>query len=345
MRAVWAKSFGAPEVLEIGELPDPVAGPGQALIDVAVADTIFLDTLLRRGAPGPWSLQLPFVPGTGVAGRVSAVGAGVDPSWVGSLVVAKPDARLPNTIGTGGTVAETAAGMSPTGGYAERALAPADALVAVPDGLALAEAAALVNDGVTAGQLTEAADVRPGETVLVTPAGGGAGSLLVQLLRAAGARVIAGAGSDLKLENAGKLGAEVTVNYTNSGWEDEVLAATDGRGADVVVDGVGGTVGRSLFTLTARGGRFFPFGAPSGGFTTVDPAEAEERQVSVTGLMELPLTSENQLRLTRQILASAAAGQVRPTIGSVLDLADAARAHAAIEGRSTLGKIVLRVAE
>lgn len=339
MRVVQATQFGGPEVLVAGEAPDPVAGPGQVVVDVSVADTLFLDTVIRRGWGGPWSIRPPYVPGAGVAGQVASVGHGVDDGWIGRRVVVKS--------GTGGprpdieTIAAAAWRTEPTGGYAEQAAAQAQGLLPVPDGLGLREAAALVNDGLTAVLLAETAQVQPGERVLVTPAGGGLGSLLVQLTRAAGAHVVAAAGGRRKLDLAHQLGADTTVDYSQPGWPERVREATGDTGADVVLDGVGGQIGRASFELTARGGRFVGFGVPGGEFTVIDRHQAHQHGVTALSLLDLEWTPADEKRLPEQALSEAAAGRIRPVVGQTFPLGRAADAHAAIEARDVVGKTLL----
>jgi NADPH2:quinone reductase len=318
MRVAEVTVFGGPEVLVTRDLPDPVAGPGQVVIKVSVVDTLFLDTQLRRGWGGEYfAMKPPYVPGGGVAGEVSSVGKGVDPDWTGRRVVTSIGER---------------------GGYAEQAAAPADGLIPVPDGLGLQEAAALVHDGPTALCLTETARIQPDEWVLVAPAGGGLGSLLLPMAHTAGARVIAAARGEHKLDLARKLGAEVVVDYSEAGWPERVREATGRTGPAVVFDGVGGQIGRAAFELTARGGRFHAYGAPSGGLTATDQHEAERREVTVVGLFDLRF---DRKRLTGQALSEASAGRIRPVIGQTFPLERAAEAHAAIEGRGVIGKTLL----
>jgi NADPH2:quinone reductase len=205
------------------------------VVEVSVAPVLFLDTQIRSGSARAWfPATPPYVPGRGVAGAVSSVGAGVDPDWVGCRVVA-----------------DTA-----DGGYLERAVVAVEGLIAVPEGLGMAEAAALLHDGRTAVSLIGQAHLRAGERVLVLGAGGGLGSLLVQLAHRAGARVIGAARGRQKLDLAEQLGADAVVDYSQSGWLEQVLTDTGGAGADMVFDGVGGEIGRTAFAVTAHGGRF-----------------------------------------------------------------------------------------
>jgi NADPH2:quinone reductase len=323
MRAVQATTFGGPEVLEMVDVPAPVPRAGQVLVAVTVAPVLYVDTQIRAGLAREWfPVTPPYVPGQGVAGRVVAVGEGTGASWVDRLVVA-------STTGSGG--------------YLEETVLPAESLVGIPGGLGAAEAAALLHDGQTAVGLMEALSPRPGEWVLVTAAAGGMGALLVQLARQAGARVIAAAGARRKLELAGRLGAEQTVSYAEPDWASQVLAITDGAGPSVVFDGVGGRTGREAFGVTARGGRFSAHGTPGGGFAVIDPGQAAEREITVSGIAEVQFGPEKGRRLISRALTEAAAGRLHPVIGQRFPLAEAAEAHRAIEARAVIGKTLLEV--
>jgi NADPH2:quinone reductase len=198
---------------------------------------------------------------------------------------------------------------------------------------------ALLADGRTAVGLARRAGIGAGETVAVEAAAGGVGSLLVQIARNAGARVVALASSERKLAVARDLGADVAVSYAAAGWASRVREMTGG--VDVVFDGVGGQIGLDAFGLLRPGGRFAAFGMASGGFAPVPPSLAAERQVIV--LAPAPPAPGEITGLARAALAEAAAGRLRPVIGQVHDLAGAAAAHAAIEARETIGKTLLAV--
>ncbi|GAA4847193.1 zinc-binding dehydrogenase [Saccharopolyspora rosea] len=321
MLAVRVNRFGGPEVLVAEQLPEPVAGPGQVVVGVAVAATDFVQTQLRRGfTPGPPLPEPPYVPGGTVAGEVVSVGEGVDPGWLGRHVVTR-----------------TSDGY---GGHAERAVADEAALVPVPAGVGLREAAALLDDGSTALGLVDNAPVAPGEWVLVEAAGGGVGSVLVQLASSAGARVIGAARGERKLAQVAELGAEQVVDYTEPDWAEKVRAIIGG-GPDLVFDGVGGEIGRAAFEVTARGGRFSVHGASSGTATEVDPAEARRRGVEVLPLSQLYGLQHGVEKRAERVLAAVAAGALRPLIGQTFPLDRAAQAHAAMESRSVVGKTLL----
>jgi NADPH2:quinone reductase len=319
VRAVRVHEFGGPEVLVAEEVPEPVAGPGQVVVGLDVADVIFLDTLLRSG----WGQEyfprtLPYVPGGGGAGHVLSVGDGVDPAWVGRHVVARGSA-----------------------GYAERIVYSEDEIVAVPDGLGSAEATAMVHDGVTALNLARQAKIAEGEWVVVAAATGGAGSLLVQLARDAGARVVAAARGERKLALARELGAEVTVDYSLDGWHQEVRDAVGG--VDLAFDGAGGALGRAAVETVRRGGRFVTYGSGNG-FADVDPEVAKEREVDVhNALAAGPPDTTTVRELLTSALALAAQGRLRPFIGATHPLEQAAEAHRSLEERATLGKSLLLI--
>ncbi len=320
MRAVIMREFGPPEVLEPGEAPEPATGDDQVVVDVELANITFVETQVRAGRP-PHPSMLPALPailGNGVGGVVAAIGPGVGEDTVGRRVVTS---------------------LGGSGGYAERAVGAAQRLVEVPGGVTMRDAVALLADGRTALSLVGLAQPRAGETVLVEAAGGGVGTLLVQLARNAGARVVAVAGGEPKLALARELGADVTVDYRDDGWSQRVRDAVGA--VDVAFDGVGGSIGAAAFGLLSAGGRFCPFGMASGTFTAIDAEDAEARGVAV--LHGAVPTPDELLALTRNALDEAAAGRLRPLIGQEFALADAAAAHAAIEARATLGKTLLVV--
>jgi NADPH2:quinone reductase len=312
MLAVWMDEIGGPEVLVARETPDPVPGPGEVLVTVAHVSITFVETQVRAGR-GPFPATPPAIPGNGVGGVVTAVGAGVDPEMVGRRVVTT----------TGGS-----------GGYAALVAVPAAGLIDVPSGVALDVATALLADGRTATLMVRTVDPRPGERVLVLAAAGGVGSLLVQLVGATGASVVGTAGGAAKVAVVGDLGA-TAVDHATPGWSAGLAPV------DAVLDGVGGAVGREAFDLVAPGGRVLRHGMASGSFTAIPAEEAAAR--SITLLDSGRPTAEEMPALTSSALAAAAAGTLRPLIGQRVPLARAADAHRAIEERRTVGKTLLDV--
>lgn len=313
MRAVIVHEWGRPEVLVPGEADDPVPLDGEVVVDVELANVTFVETQVRAGRrPHPSMLpELPAILGNGVGGVVTAVGPGADADVLGRRVVAS---------------------LGGFGGYAERAVTDAQRLVEVPDDVSMRAALALLADGRTALSLIELARPRTGQTALVEAAAGGVGTLLVQLARSAGARVVALAGGERKLALARELGADTTVDYRAEGWPQRVRDAVGA--VDVVFDGVGGAIGLAAFGLLRAGGCFCPFGMASGSFAPIDAAEAEAEARGVVVLRGATRGPDELVSLSRTALREAAAGRLRPVIGQELALRDAAAAHAAIEARA-----------
>jgi NADPH:quinone reductase len=320
VQAVVIDSFGPPEVLGLREVAAPELGQGDVLIEVEFSNVTFVETQIRSGrAPRPSMLpQLPAILGNGVGGTVVAVGAEVDRDALGARVLAT----------TGGTR-----------GYAQLAAVPAAAVISIPDELGMSDAVALLADGRTAVGLIDRAGIRPGDTVLVEAAAGGVGSLLVQLAKRAGARVVAAAGGEAKLEVARALGADIAVDYRQPSWTEEVRSGVGDGGVDVVFDGVGGSIGRDAFQLLTRGGRLCAFGMASGSFASISDEEVSVR--GVTRPRAAVGDQRDMARLTARALSSAAAGELRAVIGQTNPLANAADAHRAIEARATIGKTLL----
>ncbi|WP_079126272.1 zinc-binding dehydrogenase [Streptomyces sp. ERV7] len=301
MRVAQVREFGGPEVLVPAELPDPVAGPDEVVVAVDHIDTLFVQTQIRAGEFGEYfDVRPPYVPGGGISGTVASTGSEVDPAvWTGRRVIAAVE----------------------PGSYASLAAVPVDHLVPVPENLGLREAAALVHDSVTALALLELTALKAGETVLITGASGGMGTLLVQLARSLGARVVAVARGDEKTALVRELGAHEVVDAASPDWPERAAAVLGGAGADVVLDGVGGAVGAAAFPLTAPGGRFSAHGAPTGhGFAAVSPEEAAARAITLLGIADVQLTPERRTTLAARALEEAAAGRLRTVIGAVFPL-------------------------
>jgi NADPH2:quinone reductase len=319
MKAVVMDDFGPPDVLRLKDAPRPSPGSAAVVIGVAYAGITFVETQVRAGrAPSKAMLPaLPAILGNGVGGTVIRVGDEAAPGLLGQRVVA--------TLGGKG------------GGYAEEAAAAVTGVVEVPDGVGLRDATALLADGRTALGLTELAGIGSGDTVLVEAAAGGVGTLLVQLARNAGARVVALAGGERKLAVARNLEAGLVVDYREADWPARVREAV-GK-VDIVFDGVGGGIGLAAFGLLGDGGRFCPFGMASGGFAAVGQDLARERGVTV--LRNGPPDAERIRALSKAALDEAAEGRIRPVVGQEFALSQAAAAHEAIETRATIGKTLL----
>jgi NADPH2:quinone reductase len=325
MHAVRLHAFGPAENLRYEEVDAPEPGPGQVRIAVEASGVHLIDTRLRAGEPmGPLPLPtLPAIPGREVAGTVEAIADDVDPSWRGRRVVAH---------------------LGPaSGGYAERAVVAASALHLVADHVAAPVAVATIGTGRTAIGILEVARITETDTVLVPAAAGGIGSLLVQAARRAGAEVVALAGGPDKVARAQALGATWAVDYDDPAWPDVVRAALDGNGVSLVLDGVGGAIGRSALELLAGGGRMVVFGWSSGMPTHMTTMEVAGRGITLEGALGPRMTSGpgGLRRLEALALHAVTAGDLAPLIGPPFALADAAAAHAALETRATVGKVVL----
>jgi NADPH2:quinone reductase len=319
VKAIRLHAFGPPENLVLEELPDLQPGSGQVRVQVEASGVHLLDTTLRRGDAGPVPLpELPTVPGREVAGLVDVVGPDTDPSWLGRRVVAH-------------------LGQVP-GGYAEQAVASVDTLFPVPDHVSFPDAVAAVGTGRTALGVVELEPPAPDDVVLVPSAAGGLGWLLVQSARAVGARVVAAA-RGARTEVLADLGADLVVDYGRADWVDQVR---DLGGVTLVYDGVGGDVGRASLELLRPGGRLVMFGFSAGAPTEVTTADLVGRGITAgwslgPRMLALPGGVPG---LAGRAVQKVASGEWQPLV-STFPLADAARAHADLEERRALGKVVL----
>jgi NADPH2:quinone reductase len=321
MRAAVVTEFGGPDVIRTQDWPEPTAGEGEVLVDIAVTDVIFVETAIRKGAHGGFfDVKPPYVPGNAFGGTVRAVGADVDDAWLGKTVIGRTAAF---------------------GAHAEQAVAPAGELIEVPDELNLETAVAVYGDGFTALLLEQLAPDLQGKEVLVTAAAGGMGVLLVQLAHKAGAHVIGAARGQAKLDLVRAQGADLVIDYSRPGWEKLVLEATNGT--DVVFEGAGGKLGAAAFATVKDGGWFSAHGAPSGGFAEYDPAEAERRGITTKGIMDLRADSREISISGTDVIDRALKGELVPVIDRTFGLDQLGEAHTAIENRTLLGKALLRV--
>jgi NADPH:quinone reductase len=321
MRAAVVTEFGPADVIKTKEWPDPVPGAGEVLIEVAVADVIWVETAIRQGRHGQFfDVKPPYVPGGSLVGTVRAVGPEVPNDWIGKTVLGR------------------AVGF---GAHAE--LAVAQGLVEVPAELDDETAVAVFGDGFTALMLEHLAPPMQGKEVLITASAGGMGLLLIQLAHKAGAHVIAAARGQAKLDLSKAQGADVVIDYSQPGWEKLLLEATNNQGADIVFEGAGGQLGATAFTVVKDGGWFSAHGAPSGGFAAYDAAEAERRGITVKGINDLRADTTTTRVTGADVIARAVAGDLKPVIDQVYDLDHVGDAHTALEQRTLLGKALIRV--
>lgn len=322
MKAIRMHATGGPKVLVMDEIDQPTPGTGEVLIKVAAAGINYADLMQRQGVY-PRPAPLPSILGFEVAGTIAAHGPGVDAPPVGTRVVA---------------------GLSGGGGYAEYAVAPAMTVFPIPDTLHFPQATALFVQGLTAyGLLRDAGQLEPGESVLVHAAAGGVGSLAVQLAKLMGAGTVVGtASSPEKLDLIHQLGADVAINYTAPDWMDQVMAATGGQGASMILDAVGGAVGSRGLDVLGQGGRLVVYGAASGEPTMIAAQQLAFKGQTVTGFSMGAGTPPEQLAVWMQALLSyIAEGQLNIIVGQTYPLAQAAAAHQAMSERRTTGKVVL----
>jgi NADPH2:quinone reductase len=321
MHAIVLHAFGPPEALVLEEVADPAVGPGQVLIEVAAAGVHLLDTMIRSGRPvGPFPLpELPAIPGREVAGVVRAVGEGVTDGWIGRFVVAH--------LGHA------------SGGYAELAVRDVEAVHALPVGADPEAAVAMIGTGRTAVAILGVAGLTAQDVVLIPAAAGGLGSLLVQAAKAAGATVVGAAGGPEKVARVAALGADVAVDYADPAWPAAARAGLAGRSATVLLDGVGGAVRDAALELLGPEGRSVSFGASSG--WTGPPSPPSAGVASMTALGPEVIERLGGMRALEERALSALATRELTPLLTRFPLARAAVAHAALEGRRTVGKVVL----
>lgn len=313
MKAIQQTAFGGPEVLELVELEDPEPGPGQVLIHVETVGMNFADTHQRENKYVQ-KADLPFVPGSEVAGTRADTG---------ERVVAL----------TGGK-----------GGYATRCVVDEALCVPIPDGLDDGTALAMLIQGATAWHLLRtSAHARAGETCVVVGASGGTGSLLVQLAKADGLRVIATASSDDKRVFARDLGADAAIDGDPDGLTERILAANDGDQVDVVFEMAGGAVFDACLAALAPLGRMVAYGIATKEQNEIRTGKLLKRSISVGSLwinhvIERPALYREALE---DCFARAAAGDLRVVVGETYALSDARRAQEDLAGRRTSGKLLL----
>ncbi len=323
MKAVVITAPGGPEVLQLREVPEPTAGPGEVVLDVAAAGVNRADLLQRQGHYPP-PAGAPEWPGMEVSGTVAAVGAGV----------------------TGWQPGDRACALLAGGGYAERVAAPAESLLPVPDGVSLVDAAALPEVTCTVwSNVFMLAGLRPGETLLVHGGSSGIGTMAIQLARHVGARVAVTAGSGPKLARCAQLGAQILVNYREQDFVTELRSATAGAGADVILDNMGAAyLSRNLEALAVNG-RLVVIGLQGGRSAEFDLAAlmAKRAAVLATSLRARPAAEKAAIvaAVREHVWPLLGSGAVRPVVHAVLPLDEAAQAHRILEASQHVGKVLL----
>lgn len=340
MRAAFIRGHGGLEVVEVGELPEPEPGPGQVRLTVRAAAVNHLDLWVCRGWAG-LKLSFPHVLGSDASGVVDAVGPGVDGVKPGDAVVVYPGVscgRCERCLSGELNLCRRYAilGEHVSGVQSQRLVIAARNVFPKPARLGFEEAAAMPLTFLTAWHaLVARAGLRVGETVLVHAAGSGVGVAAVQIAKLLGARVIATAGSDAKLEKARALGADEVVNYETGSFVDAVKRLTSRRGVDVVFEHVGKKTWEGSIQSVTVGGRIVTVGATTGFDPLTDLRHVFFRQISVLGsTMGTPGELAQLLRFVEE-------GKLRPVVDRVLPLSDVKVAHQALADRAQFGKIVL----
>jgi NADPH:quinone reductase len=323
MRAIVVTSLGGPEVLQLGEAPRPTPGPGQVLIRVHRSGVNFSDTERRSGVYRKPSL--PWIPGSEGAGVVEEIGDGADPGLRGRRVAFW---AMPPAV---------------SGAYAEYAVAPQEVLFLLSDRVSFDQGAALPQQGLTAyGVVRFGAGIREGQTVLLHAAGGGVGLIALQLARSAGARVLGTVSTAEKSEAVRSLGGEPLL-YGDDLLE-RVLAMTEGRGVDVVLDSVGRATQEISLAALAPYGHLVCYGDASGFPPPIDPDRLYERCLKVSAYtLRLDFHPEAWRDARQDLLRQVEEGRLRLTVSRVLPLAEAAEAHRLLESRRVVGKLLLSV--
>jgi putative PIG3 family NAD(P)H quinone oxidoreductase len=324
MKAIVITEPGGPEVLQWQDVDDVTAGPGEVLIDVVAAGVNRADLLQRQGHYDPPAGASPY-PGLEVSGRVAALGPDVD---------------------AGFSVGDEVCALLSGGGYAEQVAVPAGQVLPVPEGVDLVEAAGLPEVVCTVwSNVFMAAGLRPGETLLVHGGSSGIGTMAIQLAKHVGARVAVTAGSAEKLDRCRELGAEILVNYRDDDFVSAVQDATEGRGADVVLDNMGAKYLAPNLEVLAPNGRVAIIGMQGGTKAELDLGLLMRKRGAVlsTSLRARPADEKAAIvaSVREHVWPLIAAGKVRPVIDRTVPMTDAAEAHRVVEASSHVGKVLL----
>jgi NADPH:quinone reductase len=321
MRAIRCNQYGPPDTLSIEELPDLVPGAGQVVIDVKAAAVNFPDVLIieNKYQVKP---QLPFTPGAEVAGVVRAAGEGVKLA---------PGTRVVAYVGNGG--------------FAQQAIAEAAACVPLPEGADFATAAAFtLAYGTSHHAVVDRAALRAGETMLVLGAAGGVGLAAVEIGKALGARVIAAASSEEKLEVCRRFGADATINYTTEDLRERIKALTDGKGPDVIYDPVGGEYAEPAFRSIGWRGRYLVVGFANGEIPKLPLNLALLKGASLVGVFwgdYARREPKNNAAAFAEMVGWIGEGKLKPYVSKRYSLEETAQALKDMASRKVTGKIVI----
>lgn len=325
MRAITIPEPGGPEALVWDEVPDPVPGEGEVLVEVVASAVNRADLLQRQGFYDPPPGVSPY-PGLECSGRVAEIGPGVSGWSVGDEVCA----------------------LLSGGGYAEKVVVPAGQLLPVPKGVDLRQAAALPEVTCTVwSNVFMISHLRPGETLLVHGGSSGIGTMAIQLAKAVGAKVAVTAGTKEKLAHCADLGADVLINYREQDFVAEVKQATDGAGADVILDNMGAKYLDRNVKCLAVNGRLAIIGMQGGikGELNIAALLSKRAAISATSLRARPLTEKTAIvaAVREHVWPLLDGGHVRPVVDREIPMSDAATAHRVLEESGHVGKVLLVV--
>lgn len=324
MRALICKEYGTPETMSVGEWDDPVPGDDEIVFDVKAAGLNFADVLMIAGQ---YQVKTPppFIPGNEAAGVVTAVGKNVTRFEPGDRII----------------------GALRGGAFAEQSLVTEAFAIPLPDKLSFEQGAGYsVAYGTSYHGLKQSANLQAGETVLVLGAAGGVGYTAVEIAKAMGATVIAAASSDAKLAYAREAGADMTINYAEASLKDSVKELTQGRGADVVYDPVGGDLAEQALRATAWHGRYLVVGFASGDIPKFPANLALLKEASIVGVWWgtwAAMHTQEMLQNMQELDAMVADERLRPRFSEAFALDDFADAFRVITERRVLGKVVLTI--
>lgn len=323
MHAVTIPEPGGPDALVWAEVPVPEPGEGEVLVEVAASAVNRADLLQRQGFYDPPPGASPY-PGLECSGRIAALGPGVS-TW---------------------TVGDEVCALLGGGGYAEKVAVPTGQLLPVPDGIDVATAASLPEVTSTIwSNVFMVAHLRPGETLLVHGGGSGIGTMAIQLAKAVGATVAVTAGSKEKLDRCAELGADILINYREQDFVEELRAATDGQGADVILDIIGAKYLNQNIKALAFNGRLAIIGLQGGrkGELNLGALLSKRAAVTATSLRARPAAEKAAIvaAVREHVWPLLADGRVQPVVDSTLPMSRVADAHRAMEESSHVGKILL----
>ncbi len=340
MKAVYIMQQGDVDVLTYGDLPDPVPGPGEVLIRIRAAALNHIDVYQRSGGNRVRLGQVPRILGSDMAGEVATLGPGVTGVAVGQRILVNrevPCGKCPPCLEGRDDFCDHPRTVG--GAYAQYAVAPAINCYPIPDAMSFEEAASipLCFHGAWHCLVTRA-QLRAGETLLITAVGSGVGSAGLQIAKALYARVLVTAGSDAKVQRAIELGAEDGINYTTTPkFSEWVLKKTGGNGADVIFDSVGAPIWDECFASMREGGRLVCTGVTGGHRANLHLGQLFIRALTLMG------SGQRSRREFNDFMKLVSQGKLRGVVGRVFPLEQAREAHRAMEQRDFFGKIVLKV--